>query len=488
MFETLIAQRAAERPGDAAIRVADAAHDYATMDADIRRWAGWIGELRIPAGTRVLLQLHDPYLYWVLFFALEAHGVVSVGESAHAPVPPQTLRFLGVQLVISSLPQPEDKSAHWAQVGGAWRELIGSRPADPLPERVRGDDDPICIILSSGTTGTPKKVLMTRAMLDRRTRHAHDAGFLRDGARTLCALPFTSVGGVLAALQSWWVSGTIGIHGAGHDWAAALAGGSYDTILGAPIHLEGMLAAIGATGPRDDGMAVLCGGGLLSQPLATALRARLTDRLIIGYGTTESGVVTKADGAAVGGAEESAGAVLPWMEAQVIDAAGAPLPAGTSGEIRLRGEDVVGSYLDQPEESARYFRDGWYHPGDIGTLSADGVLTVSGRTDELINLGGLKAMPSAIEGALLKLAGVRDAAAFTAVADGQPTLWLAYVGERAVDVSPVADRIGHGVPLRTVRVETIPRNPMGKIMRPALRQLAEAGMMPGLADTPPDRS
>jgi acyl-CoA synthetase (AMP-forming)/AMP-acid ligase II len=76
------------------------------------------------------------------------------------------------------------------------------------------------------------------------------------------------------------------------------------------------------------------------------------------------------------------------------------------GRVRVRSDFAVDHYLSDPEESKRVFRDGWFYPGDLGTLSAEGLLVVTGRELAVLDLGGDKISPEAIEAVLSQFPGI----------------------------------------------------------------------------------
>jgi acyl-CoA synthetase (AMP-forming)/AMP-acid ligase II len=141
---------------------------------------------------------------------------------------------------------------------------------------------------------------------------------------------------------------------------------------------------------------------------------------------------------------------------------------------------VVNGYLESPEETARYFRDGWYYPGDLGTMDEEGTLRVRGRTDELMNIGGVKYLPSEIETVVLGCEGVRDAAAFAAKdAQGLDRLHVIYIADQDLDPDLIREAVARGDPYLSAHVEvarapSIPRNAVGKVERVRLREGAEA--------------
>jgi acyl-CoA synthetase (AMP-forming)/AMP-acid ligase II len=143
------------------------------------------------------------------------------------------------------------------------------------------------------------------------------------------------------------------------------------------------------------------------------------------------------------------------------------------GQIRAKSECQVHSYLNDPKSTAEYFRDGWFYPGDLGALDEQNGLFLHGRVSEVINMGGTKVAPSTIEEALVGIPGVAELAVFsigTVDAGEHPGVAVVASGE-------VSDEDLHGryrkafpglPPLTVHRVEKIPRNEMGKVLRAEL--------------------
>jgi acyl-coenzyme A synthetase/AMP-(fatty) acid ligase len=136
------------------------------------------------------------------------------------------------------------------------------------------------------------------------------------------------------------------------------------------------------------------------------------------------------------------------------------------------------AYTGDPVASARV-QDGWVYPGDVGAVSSDGLLTVAGRAGELINSGGNKVSPRVIEDVLLSFAGVREAAAF-GVPDslGLTRIWAAMVVDRPVDGAALqafcVARLGNVAPKHVMKMDALPRNESGKILRTELARIAAA--------------
>ena len=287
-----------------------------------------------------------------------------------------------------------------------------------------------------------------------------------------------SLAGIQVALLCWTRGGTVCRHDARGSWAKTLKDLAIDFMVTSPYHLQVLLRDLPEDFAPDPHLIVGIGGGSLSKPLALECRRRLSPNIVITYGATETGGVTVGHIDSLEGAEDSAGFLNPWATAQVLDDQGMVLPPGEIGELRIGGDQVVSGYLDDPVGTTAYFKDGWFYPRDLAMLTSEGRLTVLGRVDDLINIGGTKFVASRLETRVLKIPGVLDAAAFAAPDEqGLDAPHVAYVCEAGFDragleavFTDILER-----PPRLLKLDTIPRNPMGKIQRNVLRDLVIEG-------------
>ncbi len=176
----------------------------------------------------------------------------------------------------------------------------------------------------------------------------------------------------------------------------------------------------------------------------------------------------------------SVGRAIPGVQLKVADDDGRPLPAGQSGEVCVRGPNVMAGYLNDPVSTAGALRDGWLHTGDMGWLDADGCLYLHGRRDDLILRGSENVYPAEIEATLARHPDVLDAAVI-----GVPHTLLghdieAFVTARertAVDTMALREHCrrhlaGFKVPRCIHVVEALPRTPNGKLARRMLQNEA----------------
>jgi acyl-CoA synthetase (AMP-forming)/AMP-acid ligase II len=218
------------------------------------------------------------------------------------------------------------------------------------------------------------------------------------------------------------------------------------------------------------------------------LQRDLTANLSLLYGATETGSVARAGPAALLADPDDAGPILPNAELVVVDAAGAPLPAGETGLLRMRTRGMATRYMDDASATARCFVQGWFQPGDRGRLLPGGRLRIEGRGDDMMILGTLNIFPAEIERAAEGFPGVAECAAFARHSAVQGDIpMLAVVARDGFDAAALLahcrERLGQRAPRKVVVVPALPRNAAGKVLRRDLA-LGVARDPPGRAEAP----
>lgn len=341
-------------------------------------------------------------------------------------------------------------------------------------------DHPWRISFSSGTTGAPKPVGCTHGEQMLRT---HLAGVV---------YPCVSGQRVLIGMG-------IGLSFALHYWLRTLSyGGTVVCVPGATAELldaahrdqpnmivtsAGMAMALAQLARQADGdrakppaslERLVIGGGHLSPQVRELLQRHVCPRLGINYGSSEAGLIAVADPGLQAQDPRCDGRLLPWVEAQAVDADGNPLPPGKVGVLRLRSPTINSRY--QPPGApagAVTTADGWYNMGDRGSVLPDGRVYLRPRTD-VLNLGGRKIEASGIEAVVLQNPDVLECVVLTTPRPAGDAMLVAVVVARSeVDVPALQNRCREAlgepwVPRRVVRVADLPRNDGGKVMRDAV--------------------
>lgn len=219
------------------------------------------------------------------------------------------------------------------------------------------------------------------------------------------------------------------------------------------------------------GIDIRVGGSSTPYTVRQQLEERVSRRLYVRYGSTETGTIALC-GPGQHDTDEAVGAIVDGLEVEVVDDEARPLPTGSTGHIRIRGEGIAGSYWKGQEQSARRFRDGWFWPGDVGYLRADGHLVLKGRSDEMIVLNGVNIFPAELERVLEEYPGVRSAAvaALKSKVHGDiPVAAVELDGTRVVAQIELMrfarNKLALRAPRMIVFVDSLPRNSQGKIVR-----------------------
>jgi malonyl-CoA/methylmalonyl-CoA synthetase len=167
----------------------------------------------------------------------------------------------------------------------------------------------------------------------------------------------------------------------------------------------------------------------------------------------------------------SVGFPLPGVSVKIVDSEMKPVNEGEIGELLVRGANVCAGYWNRPDANEEAFVDGWFRTGDLAEKSSDGYFTLCGRRSELIISGGFNIYPREIEEVLLEQTGVKEATVCGIADERRGELPIAYiVADENFDEKMVGDACRQSlasfkVPRAFVRVESLPRNALGKVQK-----------------------
>ncbi|HEY9023288.1 MAG TPA: AMP-binding protein, partial [Burkholderiaceae bacterium] len=251
--------------------------------------------------------------------------------------------------------------------------------------------------------------------------------------------------------------------------------------MGVPTLYVRMLAQAALTPDVCQGMRLFISG---SAPLLAdtfvAWRERTGHTILERYGMSETVMITsnpyRPESARRAG---TVGVALPGVDVRVHDDQGRPCDVDEIGGIQVRGPSVFAGYWQMPDKTREEFTaDGWFRTGDVGRLDAQGVLTLIGRSKDLIISGGFNVYPAEVEGFINDLPGVAESAvvgvphpdfgeAVVAVVVPRPGASLVQAQIVAALKSSIAN---FKVPKHVRVVEALPRNAMGKVQKKLLRE------------------
>jgi acyl-CoA synthetase (AMP-forming)/AMP-acid ligase II len=501
---------AAATPDAEAFRYRDERLTYGDWQRLADRLAGGLAARGVGRGDVVALLLPSTPLYLVAYLAAARLGAVTTGinvryrrvEVGHV------LRQSGARCLVAATSWydtdframvealraelPELRDAVWLepdeirQSTTAVVERLGGTPPDTRP----APDDPVAIVFTSGTTGTPKgawythRNLLALAAIEGR-RHAD--GVPRRGRHLAAGLSFAHVGTMARiAIQIGSEGGTI-IHDA-FDTAAMLDVIERDRLqnLGCFPTQAIMLLDHPDRTRRDLSSlrSVLLGGAPSSPALIRRVQETLGVIVAVRYSSTEVGIATGSlPDDPIDVLSTTVGKPTPGVELRIVDPEQRPLAAGDVGEVVVRSPATMRGYWRNPEATAKTIdAEGWVHTGDLGWLDAAGYLHLRGRQSEMFIRGGYNVYPSEVEDVLARHPKITRAAVV-----GLPDERLGEVGWAFVEARDPQDpptlaelRAFVGQELATFKrpdgltvLPALPLTPMFKVDKRALRATAE---------------
>ena len=354
-----------------------------------------------------------------------------------------------------------------------------------------GPDDVSDIMFTSGTTGAPKGVMASHGPTVRAyTDWAYLVGLQR-GDRYLVVNPFFHSFGYRAGIVASLVAGATMVPQAVFDVPEAMrnvarhritmlpgAPAIYQTILNHPelasFDLSSLRLAVTGAAPVPVSLVEQMWSELGFETVLTA------------YGLTEStGFATSCragdDALTI---SETSGRAIPGVEVRIVDEAGAPQPAGESGEIVVRGYNVMLGYFEEPEQTAETVdAEGWLHTGDVGWMDERGYVRITDRMKDMYIVGGFNAYPAEIENLLTRHEDIGQVAVIGVPDERLGEVGLAFVvpaGGRTPDPDEIVawarEHMANYKAPRSVRiVEALPLNPSGKVLKYQLREQALTG-------------
>lgn len=466
-----------------ATAVADARDrlSWSTLDRRTTRLARGIHGLGVGRGSTVGILCRNHLGFVVAVVASAKAGVTPVllNTGSAAGQLEEILEREAVDLLLAD----DERAAELASIDFDGRivdvssfgrlEAAGRRRVDPLVPKVTAP-----VLMTSGTTGTPKGA-----------RRSMRSGSASAGLGILGLVPYRNddVFVIPAPLFHAWgfsnltVALTLGATSVFVDRfspeavvdAVAEHGGTVLVVV--PVMLKRLLA------DPDLDLAPLrqlritgSSGSALPAAIALEWMDRAGDNLFNLYGSTEVGSATIATPADLRAAPGTAGRPIPGCDVRVLDEKGTPVTPGESGRLFVAGGGAFDGYSGG---GGKAIIDGAMATGDVGRFDDDGRLFISGRADDMIVSGGENVFPASVEAILLACPGVADAAV-VGVDDAEFGQRLAAHVQLATDAAVtgaelralVKEQLGrHYQPRDVVFVDTIPRNPAGKVVRRLLR-------------------
>jgi acyl-CoA synthetase (AMP-forming)/AMP-acid ligase II len=492
-----IERRARTAPARVALIHGDRSWTYAELASRIRRLAAGLRSLGVQRGDRVgwIGPNHPAFLEGLFAAGTLAVVLAPINHRLDEEAVGGILKDADPAVVLvhqSMADLPALSSRKRVVVDGAdapsndllYETLLADSPDDPIEEPVGFDH--LCMLpFTSGTTGTPKGVMLTHGNVTWNVVNLLSVADFSGQDVTVAIAPFFRVGGTgVNVLPVLFKGGTVVVpESPDPDEILRLTEQHWVTVgFGNPD----LLAALAAS-PRwpsadlSSVRFVITGGAPVPERLIrTFLDRRVT--LLQGYGLSEAAPVVllldPADALTKGGA---AGRPPPLVDVRIVGPEGSEVEPGDTGELLVRGPNVMAGYWRHPEATrATIDEDGWLRTGDAARMDADGDIWIVDRVVEAYVTADRVVYPANVERALLSHDAVADAGV-VGIPRGDHHVGAAFVVVARGSEVTEADLLAHcrshlaehEVPVSVSFVDELPRNSVGKLLRHQLAAPAE---------------
>jgi carnitine-CoA ligase len=391
-------------------------HSYRDLDRLAGGAAARLDALGVEPGAAVVVQVAPGPELLAAFLAVTGRGAVAVVLHPDTPAEEcaQVIARTGARVAVRT-PDLADRFVTAAQVvdPAEWE------PGPPLSERPIppvGAEDVASIVFTSGSTATPKGVLLTHANLLFSGRYVQWQAALTEQDRLLTTMPACHVNFQLNAMLPILTAGgtliVVDRYSARRFWDQVREHRA-TVVQSIAMMVRTQLCQPVRPGEREHQVREV----LYYLPITDAEKDEYTERfgvrLLNSYGNSECLVGAITDPPTGPRRWPSIGRVGPGYQARIADAEGQELPDGEVGEIQLRGTpgvSLMAGYLDDPEATAAlYDADGWMHTGDLGRRDPDGWFTFLDRRTRVIKRGAENISPARVEAVLAAHPAVAEA-------------------------------------------------------------------------------
>jgi len=487
-------------PGAVAAVDGDERWTYAALADRIDRCAWRLAERGLVAGDRLGILLDNRPDYLTLLLAAARSGIICVPmnmrqrppETGYALTNSGAVAVIYEDALIDQLPPRGDTPAvrHWlpfTQEQSAWAQSTDDLP--PAPDRSAvGEDDPFCILYTSGTTGRPKGAVLTHLGIVTGCIGTQRHMQLGDAEAMILAVPASHVTGILLVLMlSIRIAGKV-VFQRGFKARAFLELAEREkmsfAILVPAMYKLCLMEPDFATFDLRHWRIGAYGGAPMAEATIAALAMQLRHLSLVNtYGSTEttSPAVMMPLGAGQTHSDK-VGRALPYARILIMDDNGRQCRPGDQGEIWIAGPMTVPGYWDNPVATQAGFAGGYWKSGDIGSMDEHGYIRVLDRMKDMINRGGFKIYSAEVENVLMAHDAVTEAAVVgrpcPVLGERVEAFVVVYnaISEQDLRAFCAAQLSDYKVPDHITSVAgPLPRNANGKLMKATVRMWAMDG-------------
>jgi long-chain acyl-CoA synthetase len=476
-LSNMIRHHAGRRPAYPAVVALDRTWTYAELDAAMDSAALRLLARGIKQDDIVGIALGDTPEHLAFLYGIARIGatILPIDKRWTPGEKERIARHFGARLVLID---EQD-----APIEGAACEPVETplriEAAAPVPESPAGPDLGLVLSLSSGTTGRPKGPLITHRNMYHRFLIYYISLTLNEHDRFACASPLYYSGSRGFSLCMLYAGATLILLPppvSPADLIREVNEHACTTAFVVPTIIRRLIDAHPQGGYCFPNLRLLISTGeaLAPEDRELALK-KIAANIVNFYGSAEGSGISVLTSKHPPEKARSTGAIVWGTEVRIVDENFRDLPQGEVGRICYRSGGSAREFYNDPEASARSFRDGWYLPGDLGYVDRDGFVYVTGREKDMIIRGGVNVYPNEIESVLLSHDNVAEAAVVGVPSAEFGEEIVAFVTARQT-VEPEALRAlctsqlaPYKVPKSIRVIGEMPRTNVGKIDKQRLR-------------------
>jgi len=412
---------------------------YGEIESLANRAANSLIENGVRRGDRVALLLENSFDYIIHYYAILKAGAatVALNTGQTADMLAYALNDSGAKCVISSrrfskvlltalrlspgvefaVQNQDDLSAFEEAGRRALRvgDVYGNgRPS--RPDAGGSDSDTASIVYTSGSTGKPKGVTLTHLNIVSNTRSIAEYLKLTPDDRVMVVLPFYYIYGKSLLNTHFFAGGSVVIDNRFAYPRVVLETMKETRVTGFAGVPSTFMILLGKTNIREFRFESLryvtqAGGAMPVAVQKEAVKVFSPAELYVMYGATEASArLSYLDPGDLPRKWGSIGRAIPDVRLAVVDDSGTELPPGETGEIAAKGPNIMKGYWNDPEETAKVLKNGWYYTGDLGKTDEEGFFYVVGRKKDMIKAGGERVSAKEVEDKILEIEQVEEAA------------------------------------------------------------------------------
>ena len=482
MVGELIFDWAQKTPRSTALVYNDRVWSYRALADEVSLARAYFSRRGCVGPGYAVLAFHNLLDFWIFGVALRSLGLTTVAVGSAKVL--DGLVLDDIRYVIARPAEPWSDLAPLCAARG-WPLLSVSLKGEPEPDK--GEPSPACepgghILLTSGTTGIYKMVLMTPAINSFLIRRKAD--FLGLNSESVVGVfdcgGWSAIGYRCAAI-SWVVGGATQIVQGREPYRALRYPGLTHAIL-PPSRLDTILSAPADAFERNEVLQLIVGGGAMTRRQIEQTKARITPRIFNCFASTEASIIAHTY------QETAEDQRWHWpvndRAVEVVDEKDQPVAPGEIGRVRVHTGKGPAGYFGNEAATKVFFRNGYFYPGDLAMMRADGRFALQGRSTDVINLQGQKIFTAPVEDHLRELLDVSGVCLLSMQNNrGEEELHVAIESSKPLEDTRLHTALKSALSayprahIRVRYVPSFPRNHMGKIERQAVRARVTASLV-----------